>query len=168
VKKSIPFKNKLNTESGAISLQDRDLSLLRGLLESRVMTTAHATALFFDGKSEAAKKRLQKLKAAGFVGERTRRAFEPAILFLTRKGLSLLRENGVLAEYPSFDLPALDKRARVSDLTLRHELEIMDVKASFHTAIKKAEVFSIAEFSTWPLLYQFEAFRSGHEGRKSS
>jgi hypothetical protein len=29
------------------------------------MTNDHATALYFDGKSEAAKKRLQKLKAAG-------------------------------------------------------------------------------------------------------
>ncbi len=148
----------------SINLQDRDLALLRGLFESRVMTAGHIAALYFDGRNEAGKKRLQKLKAAGFVGERTRRAFEPAILFLTRKGLSLLRENSVLAEYPSFDLPVLEKRARVSDLTLRHELEVMDLKASFHTAIKKAEAFSIAEFSTWPLLYQFEAFRLGHEG----
>jgi len=48
-----------------ISLQKRDLALLRGLFESRVMTNDHATALYFEGKSEAAKKRLQKLKAAG-------------------------------------------------------------------------------------------------------
>jgi hypothetical protein len=83
-------------------------------------------------------------------------------LFLTREGLNLLRGHGALAEYPSFGLPALEKRARVSDITLRHELEVMDVKAAFHTAMGKAEGFSIAEFSTWPLLYQFEAVRHDH------
>src|SRR5438046_3332812 len=114
-------------QSSSISLRDRDVALLRGLFECRVMTTDHAAALYFDGKDEAAKKRLQKLKAAGFVSERPRRAFEPSILFLTRRGLTLLQEQGVLAQYPTFDLPALDRRARVSDLTIRHELEVMDV-----------------------------------------
>ena len=118
-------------------LQIRDISLIRGLFESRVMTTEHAAALYFDGKSEAAKKRLQKLKIAGIVSERTRRPFEPSVLFLTRKGLEVLWKQGVLAEYPSFDLPALDRRARVSDLTIRHELEVMDVKTAFHSGIKK-------------------------------
>jgi len=50
-----------------ISLQDRDLALLRGLFESRVMTNNHAAALYFDGKGEAAKKRLQKIKADGLI-----------------------------------------------------------------------------------------------------
>src|SRR6266540_2396292 len=104
------------SKSPTLQLQDRDLVLLRGLFESRVMTSDHATALYFDGKNEAAKKRLQKLKAAGVVTARPRRAFEPSVLFLTRKGLTLLQEQGVLNEYPPFDLPALDRRARVSDL----------------------------------------------------
>lgn len=56
----------------ALQLQDRDFAVLRGLFESRVMTTEHATALYFDGKVEAAKKRLQKLKTAGFITERPR------------------------------------------------------------------------------------------------
>jgi hypothetical protein len=88
----------------------------------------------------------------------------PAILFLTRKAFVLLQERGVLAEYPKLDPSSMEKRARVSDLTLRHELEVMDVKAAFHSAIRATKKFSVAEFSTWPLLYQFEAFRSGHEG----
>jgi len=53
----------------ALQLQDRDFALLHGLFESRVMTTDHATALYFDGKNEAAKKRLQKIKAAGLISE---------------------------------------------------------------------------------------------------
>jgi hypothetical protein len=125
------------------------------------MTGEHITIIYFENRREAAKKRLQKLKAAGFVGHRPRRAFEPAVLFLTRKGLDTLQGHGVLAEYPPLGVPALEKRARVSDLTLKHELEVMDVKAAFHAATKGAEPFSIAEFTTWPLLYQFEAVRSG-------
>jgi hypothetical protein len=125
------------------------------------MSATHATALYFDGKNEAAKKRLQKLRAAGLVGERPRQAFGPAVLFLTRRGLEVLREHGILAEYPSFGLPALERRSRVSDLTVRHELEVIDVKTAFHRAIKKTDGFTIAELSTWPLLHQFEVFRPG-------
>jgi hypothetical protein len=154
-------KNQLD----GIDLRDRDLSLLRGLFECRVMTPLHAAALYFDGKPEAAKKRLQKLKAAGLIGDRPRRAFEPSVLFLAKKGLSLLREKGVLAEYPEFDLPALDRRARVSALTIRHELEVMDVKVAFHSGIKALSAFSITEFSTWPLLNEFRACHSASHGQ---
>src|SRR6185436_7749228 len=133
---------------GPISFQERDLILFRGLFESRVMTAGHIAALYFDGSKEAAKKRLQKLKSAGLIGERRRKAFEPAILFLTRKAFALLQDRGVLAEYPALDRASLDKRSRVSDLTLRHELEIMDVKAAFQSAIKTTKRFSVAEFST--------------------
>lgn len=124
--------------------------------------SAHATPLYFEGEKEAAKKRLQKLRTTELITERPRRVFEPSVLFLTRKGLTLLQGQGVLAEYPAFDLPALDRRARVIELTLRHELEVMDVKAAFHSAIKNTRQFAVAEFSTWPLLYQFETFRTGN------
>jgi hypothetical protein len=68
-----------------IQLQPRDHGLLHDLFESRVMTSAHAATLHFGGSKEAAKKRLQKLKAAGLVSERKRRPTEPAALFLTAK-----------------------------------------------------------------------------------
>ena len=135
--------------------------LLLDLFESRVMTSAHAAALHFAGSKEAAKKRLQKLKAAGLVTERTRRPTEPAALFLTIKGFAHLRDHGALAEYPSLSARTFEKRANVSELTLRHELEVMDVKAAFHTAVAKAKDVNIAEFSTWPLLHQFEVSRDG-------
>jgi hypothetical protein len=151
-------------QSGSISLQNRDLDVLRELFVSRVMTAAHVAALHFDGSREAAKKRLQKLKAAGLIAERPRKATEPAVLFLTRKAFDVLRERGVLAQYPQFPVSALAKRAQVSDITLRHELEVMDVKAAFDSAIRGTEQFSVAAFSTWPLLYQFEAFRHGRGG----
>jgi hypothetical protein len=145
--------------SGLFSLQNRDLALLRGLFESRTMTTAHAASLYFDNKIHATNKRLQKLKSCGFIGERPRHAFGPSVLFLTRKGLVLLQNHGVLNNYPSLNLSALDRRARVSNLTIRHELEVMDVKTAFHVAIKTAPSFAIAEFSTWPLLNEFKACR---------
>jgi hypothetical protein len=152
------------TKADALQLQDRDFALLRGLFECRVMTTGHATAFYFGAKIDAANKRLQKLKSAGLITARPRRAFEPSVLFLTRKGLTLLQEQGVLAQYPSLDLSALDRRASVSDLTIRHELEIMDVKAAFHAAIKITPSFTIESFSTWPLLNEFTAYRPGYDG----
>ncbi len=154
------------TSTIPIELQNRDLALLRGLFECRIMTAGHIAILYFAGKKEATKKRLQKLKAAGLIGERTRHASQAAIFFLSRKGLLALQERGTLTEYPQFDLPALEKRARVSELTIRHELQIMDVKAAFHSSIQSAGNFKLPEFSTWPLLYQFEALRNGHGGKE--
>ena len=94
------------TKPDALQLQERDIFLLRGLFESRIMTAAHVAALYFDGKGEATKKRLQKLKAAGLLGERRRHAFEPAILFLTRKGFLLLTKQSALSQFPQLSASA--------------------------------------------------------------
>lgn len=148
----------------SIAIQPRDFALLRGLFESRVMTAAHVAALYFNGSREAAKKRLQKIKTGGFIRERKRRVNEPSVLFLTRKSYVLLNDQGLLSEFPSLSPSAFEKRANVSDLTLRHELEVMDVKAAFHSALKKSDTFSIVEFSTWPRLNEFKARRPGYDG----
>lgn len=148
----------------AVSLQERDLALLRGLFESRVMTTVHVATLFFGGKREYSKKRLQKLKAVGFISERKRRVNEPSILFLTRKAFGILKAGGHIDDFPTLGVNSFEARANVSDLTIRHELEIMDVKTSFFRALADSQQFSIAEFGTWPLLYQFETTRIGHGG----
>jgi hypothetical protein len=145
-----------------LRLTNRDLAILRGLFESRIMTAGHIATLHFEGRREAAKKRLQKLKAAGLIGERKRNVNEPSVLFLTRKAFCLLRAEGVLSEYPPISLPTLERRAQVGKFTIRHELEVMDVKAAFHTALTHLDANTLAEFSTWPLLHQFEARRSGH------
>lgn len=125
------------------------------------MTTEHIAVLYFENHREATKKRLQKFKAAGLIAERPRRAFEASALFLAPGGLAALRDHGVLSEYPSFDIPVLERRARVSQLTIAHELEVMDVKAAFHVAASSGKAGSVvvAEFSTWPLLNEFTAFR---------
>lgn len=139
-----------------LQLQERDTTLLRGLFECRVMTAGHVATLYFDNKREYTKKRLQKLKAAGYIGERKRNANEPAVLFLTRKAFALLMSRGLLSNYPTLGKNSFEARSNVSELTLRHELEIMDVKTAFHRAFSNLEKCSISEFSTWPILHQFE------------
>lgn len=147
----------------SLALQDRDFALLRGLFESRVMTAEHIAPQFFDGSREAAKKRLQKLKGAGLITARARRSMnEPVVLFLTRKALTVLQDKGILSEYPSLSLTTLENRANVRELTIQHELQIMDVKAAFHVALAKEGKSSIERFSTWPLLHQFEVSRPGY------
>ncbi len=152
----------LNMNFDSIILQDRDIALLRGLFESRVMTAAHVGTLYFDGMHPYAVKRLRKLKAAGLVGERPRLVNKPAILFLTRKAFSFLSAEGHLSRFPSLSRNSFEVRANVSERTLRHELEIMDVKAAFHAALSSSEKFSITDFLTWPLLYHFEVSPNGY------
>ncbi len=150
------------SKNDGLQHQDRDFALLRGLFESRVMTAGHIATLYFDGKREYTKKRLQKLKAAGLIGERKRRVNEPSILFLTRKSFDLLNSRGDLSGYPPLGANSFEARANVSELTLRHELEIMDVKAALHATLAKVENFSILEFITWPVLCQFETSHPEH------
>lgn len=140
----------------SIELQDRDVALLRDLFVSRIMTLAHIAAIHFDGRAEAAKKRVQKLKTAGFVAERPRKARDPGILCLTKQGFDLLNTNGHLSDYPKLSLAGFERRARVSDLTLRHELEVMDAKAAFLPAIGRTAGMTVVEFCTWPMLCQFD------------
>ena len=158
---SIPRSRQEN-----ISLQPRDLSILRTLFECRVFTTTHAASLFFNGRKEAAKKRLQILKRAGLIAERPRAPSEPAVLYLTRKGLETLRDAGILNEYPAFDLPTLLRRAQVGNSTIRHELEVMDVKVAFHEAVRAQSQLSIPRFSTWPLLHSFTVSHPKSKGAK--
>ncbi len=101
-----------------VELQDRDLEILRGLFEARVMTAEHVAAISFGGRYEAARKRIQKLKAAGYVGERPRRAYDPAVLFLTRKAFVELCVRGTISHLPRLTWPTLEKRVRVSPSNL--------------------------------------------------
>jgi hypothetical protein len=51
----------------------------------------------------------------------------------------------------------VDKRGQLSDLTLRHELQVLDVKRAFFESARSSLSLQVAEFSTWPALYQFRA-----------
>lgn len=153
--------------TASVKLQERDFEILGGLLHCRVMSLRHITDLYFSGKSESAKKRIQKLKAAGYVRERPRRIGDSSVLHLTKKAFAVLRENGHLQHVPNLTDKALHKRGEVSDLTLRHELQVLDVKAAIFRSISENTALSLTEFSTWPLLYQFTARLKGEGwGRK--
>jgi hypothetical protein len=141
----------------SVNLTDRDLRLLRGLFEVRLATLAHLAVLYFEGSLPACTKRLQKLKHAGFVGERERRPYEPSLLYLSPQGFRELNERGALDGLPRLDAGAAERRTRVSPLTLRHELAVMDVRAAFHAAISRVPPLTIETFTTWPLLSQFYA-----------
>jgi Replication-relaxation len=148
-------------ESQSVQLQDRDIAVLRGLLDSRLMTLAQVSAIYFDGRAQMAKKRIQKLKAAGCIGERKRKVNEPSVLFLARQGFSILENGDHLDGFPSITWTSLEKRLHVSDATVRHELDVVDVKAAFAQALRSTPNYSLAEFSTWPLLFQFKAAHDG-------
>lgn len=146
------------------SLQPRDVEILTTLFECRVMTAKHIADIHFDGSRAAVKQRVRKLKAAGFLHERPRMVTEPATLFLTKKAYALLNERGIIAKYPKLNTITYQKRTQVSERTLRHELEVMDVKAAFHSTLVESDVFSVEEFTTWPMLNQFVVSIDGQTG----
>jgi len=140
-----------------LELQRRDLTLLRDLFVSRVMTLRHIAALHFDGHVEAAKKRVGRLKEAGYLRTRVRRWREPAIYVLAVQGWSALEARGCLTGYPRLSIKTMSGRSEVSDLTLRHELEVMDVKATLVVALRQDEQYRLGPFVTWPRICEFDA-----------
>lgn len=147
-----------------LELQDRDIEIFLGLFESRLMTLEHLTRLYFNNRSEAAKKRIQLLKSERYLNERVRNLFEPSILYLAERAFTALLERGMLKEYPRLTWNQLKKRAYVSGLTLRHECSVLDVKTSLSCAVKLLPHYELVEFSTWPRLYQFEAVQPPRPG----
>jgi hypothetical protein len=154
----MPLSPSSLPKSAGVEITSRDLEILRGLFECRVMTLEHIANLSFDGRMEAARKRVWKLKSADLVRERPRRAYEPSVLFLTASALRLLCQQGHVTDYPKLTLPALQQRAVVSVLTIRHELDIMDVRVAFTKSIRKMEHLTLTEFSTWPRMFQFWSY----------
>ncbi len=134
------------------------MELLRGLYESRVLKLSHIAALFFDGKSEMARKRVSRLKQAGYIAERERDGrYAASLLTLTKAGFTLLKNGGQLEGYPSLTVEQMMRRGNVSPLTLAHELDILDLKAAIVTAARSIAGVSIHTFSTWPALHRFDA-----------
>ena len=140
----------------SIKLQPRDFVLLRGLFESRVMTLPHISAVYFDARREMAKKRVQKLKAAGFIRERPRRRIsDPSLLHLAWKGYVFLRDEGLVDDDSRLSPKTFTRRMRVSDLTLAHEIAIGDVMTACTSALRVNPRFELLEFSVWPRRHSF-------------
>jgi hypothetical protein len=140
----------------------RDLQLLRGLFEVRILTLAQISQLYFAGAAEAAKKRVQILKAARLIAQRPRpRPYDRSILFLAKRGFELLSDSGHLAEYPKLPWHRMAKRVRVSPLTLNHELAVNQIKIAFTQAMTKRDSLRLDAFLTWPKLFAFEVQTAG-------
>jgi hypothetical protein len=131
------------------------------------MTARHIAGLYFDNSKDAAKKRIQKLKKLGVIAEQARHVNEPAVLYLTHKGFLLIYDEGILSEYPDVSRTVFAKRAQISPLTRRHELDVIDVKTAFVTAIRDSTDLSVAQFSTWPALHRFTANLPHSHGGKA-
>jgi len=152
-------KNYGAPKGRGIVLQPRDYDLLQGLYESRIMTRQHICDIYFDGKAEAGKKRVQKLLGVGLLSEQARQPNEPATLTLANQGYRALLDAGLLNHYPQQDWRSFQKRVKVSDARIRHELDVMSVKAAFARSIRSRDDLVLAEFSTWPKLFEFQARR---------
>lgn len=147
-----------------IAPQERDFQLLRELYASRVMTIRHAATIVFEGRIEAARKRVQKLKRAGLIRDRLRDHSEPSALQLAKKGYGLLKQHHALQGFPVIGETAFELRSRVSPLTLRHELAVMDVKTALVAALTQRPDIQVMEAVTWPLLCQFTALKPRASG----
>lgn len=150
---------KKGDEKKRIEIQPRDRAILRDLLDGRVMTIKQAASLHFGGSFEAAKKRLQKLHGAGLVVMRARKVQDPAIYSLSRDGYLSLKEDGMLDPLFEVGWGVMRKRLQVSEMTLRHELAVMDVKAALAPAIRTVGL-RLKEFSVCPTRHAFYTARA--------
>ncbi|MEM7148004.1 MAG: replication-relaxation family protein [Verrucomicrobiota bacterium] len=140
-----------------IQLTPRDLQILTGLFEARTFTLQQIATLYFDGRYEAAKKRLQKLKASGHVRPRERHSFQPTALFLTKQGFDAVVHLPALAGYPEISWHRFYKRTQIADSTLLHELAVSDARVQLTLAANLRSDLSLLRFITWPTLIAFEA-----------
>jgi hypothetical protein len=153
-------------------LTPRDYQVLIGLFEARVFTLKQLATLFFEDRYETAKKRLQKLKAAGYVRQRPRQPFQPVALVLAKIGFDTIRHMPELARYPEIAWHTFYKRTQIANSTLLHELAVSESRVQLTTAIHQRPDLDLLEFTTWPTLIQFDARtsieRDGLTYRKTS
>ena len=152
--------------SDGFKLQPRDEAILRGLLDSRLMTIKHAASLHFEGSYEAAKKRLQKLEGAGLIAKRARKVQDPAIYSMTRRGFLSLKDEGMLDPLLELGWAKLQDRLRVAEMTLKHELAVMDVKAALSPALAKVDGAELVELSVNPERHAFRVTEAISDAKK--
>jgi hypothetical protein len=131
-----------------------------------MMTLAQATALHFDGRYDAASKRMQILKAAGYIGDRRKRIGAPSVLFLTKKAFDHLTAEGRIRDYPKLTPEQFHRRSRIKEATEKHELSVMEVRVALTCALSKTTEYHVEEFTTWPLLSEFIALHPTRNSRE--
>jgi hypothetical protein len=148
-----------------IRIEPRDVEILSGLFECRIMQRRpHITEVYFGGKDEAAKKRVTALRRCRYIVEHDPERYknEKAIYRLAPRGFEALKERGALDRFNAvcgkdFAWRSLEDRHQVSQFTLEHELGVMDLKAALYRAARFPANPRIAEFWSWPQLLSFSA-----------
>ncbi len=140
-----------------LHLTARDRAVLIGLFEARVFTLKQLAKLYFEDRYEMTKKRLQKLKAAGYVRALNRAPFQPSALVLAKKGFLAVRHAEELARYPEIPWNTFYKRTQIADSTLRHELAVSEVRVALLSTIRERNDLELLELTTWPWQINFEA-----------
>jgi hypothetical protein len=139
-------------------LSERDRSVFRDLIESRVMTLSQISTLHFAGSYEYAKKRFQQFKAAEYVTERKRRYnlghYSSSMLSLARPGFAAVADDPFVQDR-AMSWDDLRERLDFAETTLTHELEVVDMKVAFTTAIRTTTGLTLDEFTTYPRRYEF-------------
>ena len=87
---------------------------------------------------------------------------EPVFIYSLKEGIN----DGFLTPFKVKQISTtLDEYVYTpDDKVVEGELEVMDLKAAFHSAVRKLGALSVEEFSTWPQLNQFTVVRPGHAG----
>ena len=128
-----------HTRIAGVELQSRDIELLRGLIDSRFYTITHAADIHFDGKREMAKKRIQKLAAAGLILMRPGLVGRAAAVTASQRAVRLLHSRGEIGRRP---VP----RSGVSDALIAHDCAVIDAKAAFIRAARRDTTIAVTAF----------------------
>lgn len=120
-----------------IILQERDLSILHELAYCRFLTLAQISVLCFGGRTEAAKKRLQKLRKAGLIRKHSPNLFAFSIYMPASPASAALGNERGNRRFT---------RRTPSSATLQHEIALRDVRAYVYEAARVGH-FSVEEFS---------------------
>ena len=99
------------------------MNLFRELMKNSAMTFRIISSTYFDTHREAAKKRLQRLCAAGYLRRHEHRTVEGWIYSITRKSFQALQDRGVVDSHSSW--AAIVDRVRVMHPKTEHQLAIL-------------------------------------------
>jgi len=110
-------------------MQSRDFEILSEIFESPACTRTRIAAKLFDGRYEAAKKRLQQLHRAGLIENNDNSLTGRSILRPTRAALEILGAQPRMME-------------RVSSRMQKHELMLGDVISALRLAAERQGLFS--------------------------
>lgn len=135
-------------------LQARDLCLLRTVTEHRVVSLTQAAALHFEGRYEAAAKRLQKLRRGGFLAAYPRRVGDACLLRPTRRTRCVVAA-AVGGAARATDREIGRKSKPLATNLVSHELAVVDARIAIGRACHAAAA-SLQEFIPRPHAHAFQ------------